>query len=420
MTASDRRKPHVIYAIYDAAAGGAVLSITRRQAEYLVDRGYDVTLVTNSRDINWNGVTTRSIPACDSKFWEVAHRLADAYSRRLPRALSAFSLRKFVDQFRFPFSAARAIAKLASEEAIDGVVACQHVLAVGLKPLRDKTGIPFVIMSHGDIFEHPPGSFSRAITWLYEWGAKEASRTADGILTVSGRLRERAISLGAPTERVDVVYNGVDLNEIESDPTHIAKCCDTFQILAVGRLSAEKGIDVLLKSMTMLPPDGFHLRIAGVGQEDKNLEAMVRDLHLQGRVEFLGAIARNQIASYYRGSDVLVIPSRSEAFSLVAIEAMACGMPIIATRVGGLTEVIDDGINGVLVSANAPDELARALNVIQSSPDRRRGLSTAAIAKASTYAWPPLLARFEFLLRKVIAHSRETSSNPPLCDVHVS
>jgi glycogen(starch) synthase len=142
------------------------------------------------------------------------------------------------------------------------------------------------------------------------------------------------------------------------------------RLLCVGRLSHEKGVDVAIAALpTVLEraPDA-RLRIVGEGPLSRVLRDLAEESGLAGRVEFLGFVSRDEVRRLLAESSIVVVPSRSEGFSLVALEAAQAGRPVVATRVGGIPEVVIDGETGLLVRAEAPAAMAAAILALLRDP----------------------------------------------------
>jgi glycosyltransferase involved in cell wall biosynthesis len=190
-------------------------------------------------------------------------------------------------------------------------------------------------------------------------------RLFDRFLTVSAYS---ARQLGAPASRTRVVYGGADPVRFSPDPE-----LGRRGVLFVGRLTPHKGIDRLIEAM----PEEVQLRVVGSAGHDpappeSGYPELLRRLAARRRVEFLGAVPDPDLPALYRSAHVLALPSVhvtcygrqvavSELLGLAAIEAMASGTPVVASRLGGLPEVIEDGVTGFLVEPGNIDELRARL-----------------------------------------------------------
>ncbi|MEP6754344.1 MAG: glycosyltransferase family 4 protein [Chthonomonadales bacterium] len=178
---------------------------------------------------------------------------------------------------------------------------------------------------------------------------------AKTVIPVSKAVSNELAKLGIPSANIKVIPNGIDLNCFTTIPPATQISPDgPIRLLAVGRLSPEKGFDLLIEAMKSLP-DNYSLTIAGDGPDRQKLEGLASGL----QVQFAGKV--NDIPGLMAQSDIVVIPSRQEGQGIVALEAMAAGRPLVATRVGGLIETLGDGEFGVLVDPESPDALAERI-----------------------------------------------------------
>jgi glycosyltransferase involved in cell wall biosynthesis len=168
-------------------------------------------------------------------------------------------------------------------------------------------------------------------------------------------------------------------------------------LLFVGRLRIRKGVEILLHAMTTGgdkdPETLSTLVIVGDGEHRESLELKVRDLHLQDRVIFVGRRSREEIAEFMSRASALVVPSIYEGMPLVILEAMSRGLPIVASRVSGIPEVVVDGESGWLVEPENVDQLARALDSLSSSRSEARRRGQAGQSWVSREANPRMAAR---------------------------
>jgi D-inositol-3-phosphate glycosyltransferase len=125
--------------------------------------------------------------------------------------------------------------------------------------------------------------------------------------------------------------------------------------------------------------------------------SLVSALGLTDRVRFVAPQPHHLLSTYYRAADVCIVPSRSESFGLVALEAAACGTPVVAAAVGGLLTLVDDGVTGFLIDNRDPQEFAFAIRGILDSPEVAESMSSAAATLASRYTWSTTAARLRRL-----------------------
>jgi len=180
-------------------------------------------------------------------------------------------------------------------------------------------------------------------------------------------------------------------------------------ILCVGRIQALKGFDVAIRALGLLEethPDahlvivGGPSGVAGMVEIDR-LQTLVRAFGLGGRVHFVPPVAHELLSTYYRAADVVVVPSRSESFGLVALEAAACGTPVVASSVGGLTTLVDDGVTGRLVESRDASAFAEAMATVLDDDVNARCMGAEAARGAAQYSWPSTAARLRALVAEL-------------------
>ncbi|MBV8463754.1 MAG: glycosyltransferase, partial [Acidimicrobiales bacterium] len=178
-------------------------------------------------------------------------------------------------------------------------------------------------------------------------------------------------------------------------------------LLFVGRIQPLKALPTairVLEEMRDGHPDARLVVVGGPsgphGQEElRHSHRVVADLGLEDRVLFVPPRPHELLSTYYRAADVCIVPSRSESFGLVALEAAACGVPVVASDVGGLRSLIDDGRTGFLVDETSPSAFARRVHEILDAPLVAERMGTAAVLRARGYTW----ARAAAVLREVYA-----------------
>lgn len=183
-------------------------------------------------------------------------------------------------------------------------------------------------------------------------------------------------------------------------------------VLFVGRIEQLKGVDVAIAALAGLHADSAAQLVVIGGpsghdgeREVDHLQELARQLELLGRVRFLPPQPHDQLARFYQAADLLVMPSRSETFGLVAAEAQACGLPVVAADVGGLPYIVEDEVSGLLVSGHDPAAWARAIDRVLGNPVLARRLSAAGVARAEAFSWEATTSRLLELYEGITAGS---------------
>jgi D-inositol-3-phosphate glycosyltransferase len=220
---------------------------------------------------------------------------------------------------------------------------------------------------------------------------------------------------GAVPERIEVVPPGVDHHLFLPGDRDAARARlglgDEPVLLFVGRIQPLKGADVAVRALAALAPRQATLVLVGGPSgpdgeaELARLHQLVDHLRLGTRVRFVPPRPHGQLAAYYRAADVCLVPSRSESFGLVALEAAACGTPVVAAAVGGLRSLVADGRTGFLVEGRDPQAYAACVGRLLDSPARAAAMSIEATARARRYRWSITAARLRRLYADLTARS---------------
>ena len=193
--------------------------------------------------------------------------------------------------------------------------------------------------------------------------------------------RCRLMALVAPRHwrKIRLVHCGVDLDEFRP-AIRPARGDRRLRVLTVGRMLALKGHALLLEAAALRRATGSPLRLTlvGDGPERERLERLAVELGIEHDVTFAGAVGSDRIHEHYAASDVFCLPSLAEGIPIVLMEAMATGLPVVATRVGGIPELVRDGKSGLLVAPGRADVLAAALGRLAGAPELRAAMGTAA------------------------------------------
>jgi len=259
--------------------------------------------------------------------------------------------------------------------------------------------IPLIISFHG--FDS-----AAAMPLRRRIATRLIAATAARVFTVTEASRRLMIEhIGLPADRVEVIPNGVDVEKFKPGPPRAAQ--PRIVVGTVGSLSPVKNHALLIRASALASQAGadVELRIAGEGPERARLTELIHSLNLQARVQMLGH--QTEIAAFLRTLDIFVLPSESEAHPNALLEAMACGLPCIGTRVGGLPEVLGFGQFGRLVERGDADGLSRAIMELARNPAARESLGRAARARIlDCYSMDQMLKAYSLLYREpaVVRH----------------
>ena len=283
-----------------------------------------------------------------------------------------------------------------------------HAHAFGYAPtwigalLRRARRRPFVVTPHAD-----PGrglAFSRL---YHRMVAGWTLGPADRVIVQSGIERAFLLGLGVPEDRLVRIPTGISLAPFAGMPGSAGD--DRLRLLTVGRLDVvQKGLATLVEALAQLPASvRWEARLLG---DDWGGAAVLRDLAgrrgVGDRIRIEGPATRAEILAAYRDADVFVLPSRFESFPRSVLEAMAAGLPIVATRVGGVPEIVAEGSNALLVPPDDPGALARGMAEIASDAGRRRAFGRVSRSRASEYSWENLIPRYVALFQELLARDR--------------
>jgi len=266
------------------------------------------------------------------------------------------------DPFVIYYGVRSLVRKLASTNNGDAIIHAHTILPVGLAAilLKKELKIPVICTAHGgDTYILPFRSK------LYYYQAKTAINNADTVVAVSERLKKIILEISPQSKNVQVVTNGIDRDWLE----HKASASSSqkpLKILFVGRLSIEKGIEELLRAFLLLSTEHADCELVLVGENlmASWLETFLKKNKLQQRVKVTGAIDHSELPAFYKNASIFVLPSHMEGMPTVMFEAMGIGLPVIISDVGGVSEVIKNNVNGLLIKAGDWKDLYLKLKLL--------------------------------------------------------
>jgi glycosyltransferase involved in cell wall biosynthesis len=226
------------------------------------------------------------------------------------------------------------------------------------------------------------------------------ARRCSRVLASSTDERRELLRMGADPRRIDVVPSGVDLACFGTDGPRAARTAP-HRVLVVGRLVPRKGVDDAIRAVARVPDT--ELLIAGGPDraafdddaEVRRLRRVIAELDVADRVRLVGSVPHDQLAPLIRSAEAVLCLPWYEPFGIVPLEAMACGVPVIATAVGGLLDTVVDGGTGVHVPPRDPDAAARALRSLLTDQAGRERLGRNAARRATRYDWRSVAAAVE-------------------------
>jgi D-inositol-3-phosphate glycosyltransferase len=273
--------------------------------------------------------------------------------------------------------------------------------------VSERTGIPLIHTMHTTAKvknlnladDEKPEPQTRAI------GEEQVVKASTGLIANTDAEAASLVSLyDACPDNVFVVAPGVDLQRFSPGIGKAAArvkldiAPDAIMLTFVGRIQPHKGPDVLLRAAAEMVSHSPHLRAklavvimggaSGSGlNELEKLKTLAKFLKIEDVTHFVDPVSRELLPDWYRACDLVCVPSYSESFGLVALEAQACGTPVVATAIGGLRTAVSDGISGSLVDGHDPKAWSAVISRLIAEPQRRLLLSMGAVEHASHFGW---------------------------------
>jgi glycosyltransferase involved in cell wall biosynthesis len=233
---------------------------------------------------------------------------------------------------------------------------------VAASHLARRLRVPVVITARGSDVNVLP-----SFAWVRRQ-IRGALRRADAVIGVSGALARAMQELGAPDERTFVIPNGIDRDRFHyADPLQARQSLNLFSdetlLLSVGNLNELKGHRLIIEAVAHLRQRGVRvsLHLFGDGPQRQALEALVQERGLQRVVTLHGNVPNERLARWYQAASLFVLASSREGWPNVLNEALACGLPVVATNVGGVPEIVTDGANGILTEERSVEALESAI-----------------------------------------------------------
>ena len=307
------------------------------------------------------------------------------------------------NKFLFPFRAAIRAAALRRKNHYDSVWAIMANRA-GFAALFFKLfhpRVPFVLtLQEGD----PIPNIMRKVGVLYPF-FRMIFRRANAVTTISNYLAEWAKKMGA--KNVTVIPNGVDVEKFKNpassaDRQNAKVKSGEKTIITVSRLMEKNGVGDLIEAMRYLPAH-FKLLIIGSGPLLKNYQLLTTNYQLSDRVQFFGEVPHDALPKYLHNADIFCRPSLSEGFGNSFVEAMAAGLPVIATPVGGIPDFLKNKETGLFCEVNNPKSIADAVLLLDEQPALREAIIAGALRMVKEkYDWALITEKMRNVFSRVI------------------
>ncbi|WP_164847087.1 glycosyltransferase family 4 protein [Neptunomonas marina] len=237
------------------------------------------------------------------------------------------------------------------------------------------------------------------------WGPRKliqwAGRRANAVVAVSETLRKKILGLGIPPERTYTLRNGVDTGFFKRSSSQTnANSSDSLALLSVGNLVELKGHHLVIEALAQLP-DSVKLTVVGSGPQEAALRQLARELELEERVSFVSNVLQHELVEIYSRSDLMVLASSREGWANVILEALACGVPVVATNVGGAKEAITDSVAGLVIDERSATAIAKAIEEVC-----QKGFAPEAASDyAQNYGWDEVVTKQVELYKGVTKHA---------------
>lgn len=309
----------------------------------------------------------------------------------------------FLDKLLFAWRAKRAweIAHKKSPYALNHAIMANYAGLAALLIKKKYPLIPYVLtLQSGD-----SDWFILMRTWFWHYWYACIYRKADHIVAISSWLARRAKRYGY-TRMVEIIPNGVDVSLFNPHLYESARAevraslgmnTDAHIVFSASRLVGKNGIDILIRALGELG-SAFHVVLAGDGPDRKKLEQLAQSFPM--RVHFLGAVSYAQLPRYYASADVFCRPSRTEGLGNVFLEAMAMRVPVVATPVGGIVDIVQDSETGMLAKPNNPESVAQKILALKNNPTLREHIvHNAHVLVRGTYEWSTIARRYDAMYK---------------------
>ncbi len=271
--------------------------------------------------------------------------------------------------------------------------------------LRKFHNVPYLVFLGGrDVpRRNPDPPYYRWLYLLLKPVIRAIWGNASVVVACSDGLRELARETASDV-RMDVIPDGLDLGRFE--PTLRDPCPERVRILTIGRLIPRKGFQFLIRALPQIVENAVHdfeIEIVGDGPYQKELLKLAADLDVAKHIRFAGSVPYSELPQKYRDADIFILPSLAEGMPLVVLEAMGTGLPIAASRVQGIEELVAEDVNGALFDPGDADGLARSLVKLINAGKGRIEMGRASVERVKPYDWKHIADAYLALYADILA-----------------
>ena len=255
--------------------------------------------------------------------------------------------------------------------------------------LRKRRSVPYVVFLGGrDVpRRNPDPPYYRWLYLVLKPIIRAIWHNASVVVACSDGLRDLAQET-ADDVKMDVIPDGLDLSRFEPTPRN--PCPEKVRILTIGRLIPRKGFQFLIRALPQIVENAAHdfeIEIVGDGPYQKELLKLAADLDVAAHIRFAGSVPYSELPQKYRDADIFILPSLAEGMPLVVLEAMGTGLPIAASRVQGIDELVTEDVNGALFDPGDAEGLARSLVKLINAGEMRVKMGKASVERVKPYDW---------------------------------
>lgn len=374
-------------AYYPRFIGGAEVSI--KEITSRLSHEYDFHLITLRYDKN--------LPRTSREGKVFVHRIGPGFSNTSVADLRKIPFRLLKIYFQFAaFRSAHKLHRTEHFDAVWGMMAHSAGVPVALFK-RYNRRVPYVLtLQEGDPLDHIERQMS-----VFGSLFRNAFVRADIVQAISVFLGDWGVKMGA--RKVVIIPNGVDIQHFgaaierqvcRSIRTQFSIPDDAFLLATASRLVPKNGVDIVIRALRFLPKN-THFLIAGAGSQRSNLEKLAASEGVSSRIHFAGEISQQELPSYLKSADLFVRASRSEGMGNAFIEAMAAGLPVVGTNVGGIPDFLHEGKTGFVAEECDPKSVAGAILRAQENKMATTQIAEAGRLQAQAYHWDILALRMK-------------------------